>query len=206
MGLPVAGHFYPRSPCGERLPEASSRAEQQEISIHALLAESDNGALLASASNSDFYPRSPCGERPIMDNIIFVPRKFLSTLSLRRATLLRVWLICLPRDFYPRSPCGERRDQGASNRAEQQISIHALLAESDQGKTKTNEDRYKFLSTLSLRRATSPPSVTPAASRNFYPRSPCGERHSSNKNLTQVHHFYPRSPCGERLDYYAIRR
>ena len=33
---------------------------------------------------------------------------------------------------------------------------------------------------------------------NFYPRSPCGERHSANKNLTQVHHFYPRSPCGER--------
>ena len=34
------------------------------------------------------------------------------------------------------------------------ISIHALLAESDQTKTKANEDRYKFLSTLSLRRAT----------------------------------------------------
>ena len=34
----------------------------------------------------DFYPRSPCGERPIVYDIVFVPRKFLSTLSLRRAT------------------------------------------------------------------------------------------------------------------------
>ena len=42
-----------------------------------------------------------------------------------------------------------------------------------------------FLSTLSLRRATSPPSITPATSRNFYPRSPCGERriHYDNYNL-----------------------
>ena len=44
----------------------------------------------------------------IMDNVIFVPRKFLSTLSLRRATV----------------------DEVLTNE-EQTISIHALLAESD---------------------------------------------------------------------------
>ena len=35
---------------------------------------------------------------------------------------------------------------------------------------------FLFLSTLSLRRATSFNAAQPAAQRNFYPRSPCGER------------------------------
>ena len=55
-----------------------------------------------------------------------------------------------------------------------------------------------FLSTLSLRRATSPASVTPATSRNFYPRSPCGERRRHSGDDGRPVHFYPRSPCGER--------
>ena len=33
------------------------------ISIHALLAESDNSLLTSVVSSADFYPRSPCGER-----------------------------------------------------------------------------------------------------------------------------------------------
>ena len=57
------------------------------ISIHALLAESDPGAGHTGKPDVYFYPRSPCGERPIVNNIIFMPWEFLSTLSLRRATL-----------------------------------------------------------------------------------------------------------------------
>ena len=34
-------YFYPRSPCGERLVGASEGATAGDISIHALLAESD---------------------------------------------------------------------------------------------------------------------------------------------------------------------
>ena len=34
-----------------------------EISIHALLAESDGFALLVNGGARYFYPRSPCGER-----------------------------------------------------------------------------------------------------------------------------------------------
>ena len=34
------------------------------ISIHALLAESDLWVLMGGLSYNDFYPRSPCGERP----------------------------------------------------------------------------------------------------------------------------------------------
>ena len=55
-----------------------------------------------------FYPRSPCGERRTRLASIFSDGAFLSTLSLRRATHLVVF----------GSDC-------------RNISIHALLAESD---------------------------------------------------------------------------
>ena len=57
------------------------------ISIHALLAESDPVLALCSCGGvSDFYPRSPCGERPAEHHASSQQEKFLSTLSLRRAT------------------------------------------------------------------------------------------------------------------------
>ena len=169
-----------------------------EISIHALLAESD--------------PADRCGA--------FCRSLFLSTLSLRRAT--------------------RRKRDGAQAGS---ISIHALLAESDLcGKATTSLSRSflstlslrratafcvgavmqrEFLSTLSLRRATVEECANPEDQVDFYPRSPCGERQvergafvvisgisihallaESDRfrcDLGQHHrHFYPRSPCGER--------
>ena len=56
----------------------------------------------------DFYPRSPCGERLNGIGLIVHIGGFLSTLSLRRATGLGVGLYLVT-----------------------EISIHALLAESD---------------------------------------------------------------------------
>ena len=147
-------HFYPRSPCGERLiawsPDRQARAflstlslrratthhfptlHNVFISIHALLAESD---IWVKENGSDFL------------------NAFLSTLSLRRATqckqshklstqisihaLLaesdygRPYDVAMACHFYPRSPCGERHRNG-------QNTING----------------HKFLSTLSLRRAT----------------------------------------------------
>ena len=41
----------------------TNHALTEEISIHALLAESDPGIAQAMAEQWDFYPRSPCGER-----------------------------------------------------------------------------------------------------------------------------------------------
>ena len=40
--------FYPRSPCGERLRLGFAPAQQQAISIHALLAESDGLGLISA--------------------------------------------------------------------------------------------------------------------------------------------------------------
>ena len=67
------------------------------ISIHALLAESDHQSRAVSHQTAHFYPRSPCGERPKSDTATAFPLSFLSTLSLRRATLRLM--------FWPFRPC-----------------------------------------------------------------------------------------------------
>ena len=79
-----------------------------------------------------------------------------SMLSLRRAT-------------------GEDIDNCPKN----MISIHALLAESDPMNWQKKAAMQKFLSTLSLRRATVPRQNPVQVVVNFYPRSPCGERQLS---------------------------
>ena len=60
------------------------------------------------------------------------------------------------------------------------ISIHALLAESDQVMRSIWIWSAEFLSTLSLRRATFVRGILRLLHRDFYPRSPCGERRTSS--------------------------
>ena len=103
-----------------------------EISIHALLAESDlPAANLGDGRTIHFYPRSPCGERPLAHFFISREQIFLSTLSLRRAT------ICMSAKP-PKTAISIHALLAESDRAHvaaearcQKISIHALLAESD---------------------------------------------------------------------------
>ena len=78
------------------------------------------------------------------------------------------------------------------------ISIHALLAESDGIFGPRTCKGKSFLSTLSLRRATAFGGLQAALSGDFYPRSPCGERHRQRERHPHALDFYPRSPCGER--------
>ena len=56
------------------------------ISIHALLAESDIFPYKRGQGENYFYPRSPCGERLVALRYDKGIDRFLSTLSLRRAT------------------------------------------------------------------------------------------------------------------------
>ncbi len=169
-------YFYPRSPCGERRQQRRVGCHANCISIHALLAESDT--------------MFPC--------FIIIYIKFLSTLSLRRAT---------------------RCSSVSPNRSGFLSTLSLRRA--------TRAERYansqqEFLSTLSLRRATDTSKDTIKTVTNFYPRSPCGERQAANgladaPPKISIHallaesdsrsaagpagsrHFYPRSPCGERL-------
>ena len=167
-------YFYPRSPCGERpygrindisrliflstlslrraTTDVSYLSIDNSISIHALLAESDAAVCKALSSELYFYPRSPCGERPARSLFSMLFIKFLSTLSLRRATRygrpIDVQLVFL-------STLSLRRATAHGN---------------------TSFIQVKFLSTLSLRRATVIQPLSTLQNLNFYPRSPCGER------------------------------
>ena len=79
-------------------------------------------------------------------------------------------------NFYPRSPCGERPPRKCLFPTLKSISIHALLAESDFQFLARGGYAFGFLSTLSLRRATSAFFGLTFFLPYFYPRSPCGER------------------------------
>ena len=110
---------------------ASPGPPDRTISIHALLAESDDHCTHLFNCFTNFYPRSPCGERHVSTKGSY------HTMA----------------NFYPRSPCGERHEALEAWLEMYNISIHALLAESDIFQCFV--DHFQSY---------------------FYPRSPCGER------------------------------
>ena len=145
-----------------------------------------------------FYPRSPCGERLIKIRFLFRLPKFLSTLSLRRATSYAKETPPHITHFYPRSPCGERRIRHVSEPRSKHFYPRSPCGERPETVKTSNADT-KFLSTLSLRRATGTAIRITKQHFNFYPRSPCGERLIIIGPVSFFNaHFYPRSPCGER--------
>ena len=128
---------------------------------------------------------------------------FLSTLSLRRATCgccarCLCWVY-----FYPRSPCGERLHYDNYNLHCVEISIHALLAESDLGHSITLRLVILFLSTLSLRRATRRFRTIqhPQIDISIHALLAESDGTISRLNSNSVY-FYPRSPCGERQSFW----
>ena len=79
--------------------------------------------------------------------------QFLSTLSLRRATQLNLSAVFLAQ-ISIHALLAESDDDGVEGMLQAYISIHALLAESDTDTIRKTQRPYVFLSTLSLRRAT----------------------------------------------------
>ena len=156
-------HFYPRSPCGERRWSGRLAPLVKEISIHALLAESDAVRWAFEDWYIDFYPRSPCGERLGLPNVIKLILTFLSTLSLRRATRPFCMFIIAVIKISIHALLAESDNGKYPCRWAGVISIHALLAESDGGFNVNADVIGQFLSTLSLRRATRGPNASVAA-------------------------------------------
>ena len=146
----------------------------------------------------DFYPRSPCGERLSTSIIGFSGRVFLSTLSLRRATVNGDVLSSCFVNFYPRSPCGERRTRTGPALRGPYFYPRSPCGERPEIVSRSSMS-CQFLSTLSLRRATQ--------CHRPRPRRPFISIHAllaesdrySLRHSTSCRHFYPRSPCGERL-------
>ena len=168
-----------------------------DISIHALLAESDTQPKTQGLRVAHFYPRSPCGERLHADGVELIVETFLSTLSLRRATCWQIRGAAGGQYFYPRSPCGERHIWTRLSSPAGCISIHALLAESD---VVTGGDIHIYDISIHALLAESDvlDQLPVSVHHNFYPRSPCGERLAVDGVVAVDHNFYPRSPCGER--------
>ena len=190
-------HFYPRSPCGERLYchcwhlllqkisihallaesdccKGQSGACRQAISIHALLAESDIPGRQPLCAMADFYPRSPCGER--------------------RLKLLNIRMIS---HFYPRSPCGERQQMHRPIWAAHYFYPRSPCGER-QNATRMPKFTAKFLSTLSLRRATRPCMGRELEGHISIHALLAESDRCTQQDLAQHIDFYPRSPCGER--------
>ena len=130
-----------------------------------------------------FYPRSPCGERLISIALSIQPTRFLSTLSLRRAT--------------PR---------GGFCYLDNIISIHALLAESD----KTVVHIYLHSREISIHALLAESDTWQRGSRITYVISIHALLAESDIDSSRAasfqHHFYPRSPCGERRNGYPHTR
>ena len=146
-------YFYPRSPCGERQKARPKLPKQIRISIHALLAESDNPSYGALDGATISIHALLAESDAVVYDIVFMPRKFLSTLSLRRAT------------------------------TQAMAHLMGLLFLSTLSLRRATDDFTEnavlfliFLSTLSLRRATKPSIQIQHPQKYFYPRSPCGER------------------------------
>ena len=125
--------FYPRSPCGERPSgQIFGPAVCIIISIHALLAESDLVIAIQSVPVFSFLSTLSLRRATFVFSRMGVGLlAFLSTLSLRRATGGQSCNSTLVQSFYPRSPCGERRVTSSTVIVILRVSIHALLAESD---------------------------------------------------------------------------
>ena len=152
------------------------------ISIHALLAESD--------------------AKRLMQQDLTI--KFLSTLSLRRATLAPKQNATEQRNFYPRSPCGERpSDQSIASG--QYLFLSTLSLRRATRTAVTRAVQFLFLSTLSLRRATCRRAAYPIGKGFLSTLSLRRATFGTTRIRRRICNFYPRSPCGERREPTAFR-
>ena len=170
----------------------------RNISIHALLAESDadngdagNGcdaiSIHALLAESDYW-------LPVRHSRT---EAFLSTLSLRRATAAEHRLLAL-NSISIHALLAESDLIHITQYSLCKISIHALLAESDKPDKKAGSQEKDFYPRSPCGERPFFYSLT-ACRQYFYPRSPCGERRAPTAQPVHPHsHFYPRSPCGER--------
>ena len=146
-------NFYPRSPCGERhflpsttpywniflstlsvrraTPSARYIAVLEHFSIQGLLAEIVLIWVYKFKRCKIFLSTLSLRRATQNNSLSWRVIPFLSTLSLRRATVKITEKPEERVDFYPRSPCGERPQRPERKAGSQEISIHALLAESD---------------------------------------------------------------------------
>ena len=152
--------------------------KKEIVSIHALLAECDSTRERMPEPFSCFNPRTPCGVRPSTGVAPPDNKRFQSTHSLRSAT---------------------KRE--AEEAVKVTVSIHALLAECDQGQEEFFSSMLVSIHALLAEcDLLCPPLLFNP--RSFNPRTPCGVRLflvfvRSGRGIS----FNPRTPCGVRRKF-----
>ena len=179
-----------------RIPES---LPPENISIHALREEGDpaGGAARAEA------------------------KRFLSTPSARRATVVAALAQLVSNHFYPRPPRGGRRQLPQRRAFWIAISIHALREEGDPDALDCHWRAWDFYPRPPRGGRPAPPRAIVFVQCNFYPRPPRGGRHcccwncygaqrflstpsarratAYPKHLFKIlRYFYPRPPRGGR--------
>ena len=125
-------------------------------------------------------------------------KKFLSTPSAGRATLMMYGLQPTAANFYPRPPRGGRQQVLFERRQKELISIHALRKEGDEPVFCRYRRRQGFLSTPSARRATRQ-SHYGHCQHEISIHALRKEGDPAGVNPTRKgEHFYPRPPQGGR--------
>ena len=199
----------------------------QQISIHALLAESDQCRFPRHGPLRHFYPRSPCGERPDMAVNKVVINDISIHALLAESDMATAQAVTDTKIISIHALLAESDHYDNYNLHCVEISIHALLAESDIitverfnleqnfyprspcGERRATcggqrERQQTFLSTLSLRRAT-PNNTDNAAGKQISIHALLAESDPNHTSfINNKHNFYPRSPCGERQHAYQL--
>ena len=194
----VSSSFNPRTPCGVRLNiESSSDEEEEEVSIHALLAECDQWllsrgytptvsihALLAECDSnflllfrrgSGFNPRTPCGVRQLAKHFTAVVSQFQSTHSLRSATRKLQRLPYRIYRFNPRTPCGVRRAAWRMWTGTSRFqSTHSLRSATRLNQQSLNHESVSIHALLA--ECDSEDNAGTKRTIRFNPRTPCGVR------------------------------
>ena len=195
---PIECYFYPRSPRGERQKLRGHTEFTQSISIHAPREGSDANWKAAVRTWEQFLSTLPARGATCSTPASRSPTTFLSTLPARGATrealildYKAAFLSTLPargatnnqtgqshdaRNFYPRSPRGERLVSVLVR-----LPVFRFLSTLPaRGATLRILARFciikRFLSTLPARGATADRAGVGDQRRDFYPRSPRGER------------------------------
>ena len=195
------------------------KSKPDMISIHALLAESDNQNCDNRGAKNHFYPRSPCGERQLFCWIRCPPQTISIHALLAESDRLHPPAPRERADFYPRSPCGERHLGLLIKEGTNDFYPRSPCGERRRSPQAT-VSTWQFLSTLSLRRATC---VIELIECGLVFLSTLSLRRATNDAINgcnpdfisihallaesdpgcvsfflMYHYFYPRSPCGER--------
>ena len=170
-------YFYPRPPYGGRLRTARRRVRVMLISIHALRTEGDTRSRAGVSSALYFYPRPPYGGRPAFCGISH--------------NCTRISIHALRTE-------GDTSVAGC-DRHSQLISIHALRTEGDPPCACFPWVDFPFLSTPSVRRATSCRLRTDSQRGiSIHALRTEGDHGSTAARIVPAH-FYPRPPYGGRL-------